>query len=134
MSFLCNFNILVAILLGSTDLLGSNEDMTFSTTVLSAGLNKKKLRFSGKCKKGTYFSFDFRWYSTHLDIIFCPLRIGGWRGGVLFKGCVRYIFASLFFKFKQEYLSNYENMFISIQKLFLFSRKSIFRILYFEIS
>ena len=41
MSFLCNFNILVAILLGSTDLLGSNEDMTFSTTVLSVGLTKK---------------------------------------------------------------------------------------------
>ena len=133
MSFLCNFNILVAILLGSTDLLESNEDMTFSTSVFSVGLTKK-LHFSGKCKKGTYFSFDFGWYSIHLDMIFCLLRIGGWRGGVLLKGCICYIFSSFFFKFKQEYLSNYENMFISIQKLFLFSRKSIFRILYFEIS
>ena len=30
MSFLTNFNILVGILLGPTDLLESNEDMTFS--------------------------------------------------------------------------------------------------------
>ena len=38
----------------------------------------------------------------------------------MFKGCVGYIFASLFFKSKQEYLSNYE-------KCFLFHFKSSFR-------
>ena len=38
MSFLSNFNILVGILLGPTDLLESNEDMIFSISVLSVGL------------------------------------------------------------------------------------------------
>ena len=43
MSFLTNFNILVGILLGPTDLLESNEDMTFSISVLSVGdLQKRK--------------------------------------------------------------------------------------------
>ena len=37
-----NFNILVGILLGPTDLLESNEDMTLSISVLSAGLIKRK--------------------------------------------------------------------------------------------
>ena len=37
-----NFNILVGILLGPTDLLESHEDMTFSISVLSAGLTKRK--------------------------------------------------------------------------------------------
>ena len=41
MSFLSNFNILVGILLGPTDLLESNEDMVFSISVLSVGLIKK---------------------------------------------------------------------------------------------
>ena len=54
MSFLSNFNILVGILLGPTDLLESNEDMTFSISVLSVGLTKKEildlfLRKSEKC-------------------------------------------------------------------------------------
>ena len=35
MSFLNNFDILVGILLGPTDLLESNEDMIFSISVLS---------------------------------------------------------------------------------------------------
>ena len=35
MSFLSNLNILVGILLGPTDLSESNEDMTFSISVLS---------------------------------------------------------------------------------------------------
>ena len=43
MSFLSNFNILVAILLGPTDLLESSEDMTFSIFVLSVGLTKKEI-------------------------------------------------------------------------------------------
>ena len=38
---LSNFNILVGILLGPTDLLESNEDMTSSISVLSVGLKKK---------------------------------------------------------------------------------------------
>ena len=42
MSFLSNFNILVGILLGPTDLLESNEDMVFSISVLSVGLIKKE--------------------------------------------------------------------------------------------
>ena len=54
MSFLTNFNILVGILLGPTDLLESNEDMIFSISVLSVGLTKKEildlfLRKSEKC-------------------------------------------------------------------------------------
>ena len=54
MLFLSNFNILVGILLGPTDLLESNEDMTFSISVLSVGLTKKEvidlfLRKSEKC-------------------------------------------------------------------------------------
>ena len=54
MSFLSNFNILVGILLGPTDLLESNEDITFSISVLSVGLTKKEildlfLRKSEKC-------------------------------------------------------------------------------------
>ena len=54
MSFLSNFNILVGILLGPTDLLESNEDMTFSISVLSIGLIKEEildlfLRKSEKC-------------------------------------------------------------------------------------
>ena len=43
MSFLSNFNILVRILLGPTDLLESNEDMVFSISVLSVGLIKKEV-------------------------------------------------------------------------------------------
>ena len=54
MSFLSNFNILVGVLLGPTDLLESNEDMTFSISVLSKRLTKKEildlfLRKSEKC-------------------------------------------------------------------------------------
>ena len=54
MSFLSNFNILVGMGLGPTDLLESNEDMTFSISVLSVGLTKKEildlfLRKSEKC-------------------------------------------------------------------------------------
>ena len=54
MSFLSNFNILVRMLLGPTDLLQSNEDMTFSVSVLSVRLTKKEIwdlffRKSEKC-------------------------------------------------------------------------------------
>ena len=54
MSFLSNFIILVGILLGPTDLLESNEDVTFSISVLSVELTKKEildlfLRKSEKC-------------------------------------------------------------------------------------
>ena len=54
MSSLSNFNILVRILLGPSDLLESNEDMTSSISVLSVGLTKKEildlfLRKSEKC-------------------------------------------------------------------------------------
>ena len=42
MSFLSNFNILIGILLGPTDLLESNEDMIFSISDLSVGLIKKE--------------------------------------------------------------------------------------------
>ena len=54
MSFLSNFNILIGILLGPTDLLESNEDMIFSISVLSVGLIEKEildlvLRKSEKC-------------------------------------------------------------------------------------
>ena len=43
MSFLSNFNILVGLLLGLTDLLESNEDMAFYASALSAGLTKKEI-------------------------------------------------------------------------------------------
>ena len=54
MSFLSNFSILVGLLLGPTDLLEPNKDMSFSISVLSVGLTKKEildqfLRKSGKC-------------------------------------------------------------------------------------
>ena len=54
MSFLSNFTILVGILLGPTNLLKSNEDMTLSISVLPVGLTKKEvlnlfLRKSEKC-------------------------------------------------------------------------------------
>ena len=54
MSFLSNFNTLVGILLGPTDLLESNEDMAFSISVLSVGFTKNEildlfLRKSKKC-------------------------------------------------------------------------------------
>ena len=41
MSFLSNFNILVGMLLDPTDLLESNEDMTFFISVLSMTFIKK---------------------------------------------------------------------------------------------
>ena len=51
------------------------------------------------------------------------------------KGCVRYIFTSLFFKSKTRALAKLGKMFfISFQKLFSFSRKSNFSILDFQIS
>ena len=43
MSFLSNFNTLVGILLGPTDLLESNEDITFSISFLSVALTKKEI-------------------------------------------------------------------------------------------
>ena len=54
MSFLSYFNILVRILLGPTDWLESNEDITFSISVLFVRLTKKEiwdlfLRKSEKC-------------------------------------------------------------------------------------
>ena len=54
MSFLSNFNTLVGILLGPTDLLESNEHMAFSISVLSVGFTKNEildllLRKSKKC-------------------------------------------------------------------------------------
>ena len=54
MAFLCNFNILVGVLLGPTNLLESNENTTFSISVFSVGLTEKKtldlfLRKSEKC-------------------------------------------------------------------------------------
>ena len=47
---------------------------------------------------------------------------------LFFKGCVRYIFASLFFKSKREHFWNWKMFFISLRRLFPFSRKSNFRI------
>ena len=54
MSSLSNFNILVGILFGPTDLLESNEDMTSSISVLSVRFTKKEIldlffRKSEKC-------------------------------------------------------------------------------------
>ena len=40
---LSNFNILVRMLLGPTDLLEFNEDMRISISVLSVGLTKKEI-------------------------------------------------------------------------------------------
>ena len=54
MSFLSNFNILIGILLGPTDLLESNDDMIFFMSVLSVGRIEKEvldlfLRKAEKC-------------------------------------------------------------------------------------
>ena len=62
MSFLSNFNILVGILLGPTDLLESNEDMIFSISDLSVGLIKKEnirsiLKKARKMLKNEILSF-----------------------------------------------------------------------------
>ena len=43
MLFLSNFNTLVGILLGPTDLLESIENITFCISVLSVGLTKKEI-------------------------------------------------------------------------------------------
>ena len=43
MSFLSNFNILIGILLGPTDLFESNEDMIFSISGSSVELIKKEI-------------------------------------------------------------------------------------------
>ena len=45
-----------------------------------------------------------------------------------------YIFPSFFFKYKQEHIKLGKEFFISLEKLFPFSRKSNFRILHFQIS
>ena len=42
MSFLSNFNILEVMLLDPTDLLESNENITFSISLLSVGIKKRK--------------------------------------------------------------------------------------------
>ena len=52
----------------------------------------------------------------------------------LFKGCVCYIFASLFFQSKRALVKLGEMFSISLQKHFLLSRKSNFRILDIQIS
>ena len=49
MSFLSNFIILVGILLGPTDLLESNEDMTFSVGLTKKEISYLFLRKSEKC-------------------------------------------------------------------------------------
>ena len=56
MSFLSNFNILKGILLGPTDLLESNEGMTFFISVLPMGLTKMKILdlFLRKNEKSLY--------------------------------------------------------------------------------
>ena len=54
MSFLRNFNTLVGILLGPTDLSESNEDMTFSISVLSVGLTKMEIKDLFLRKSETY--------------------------------------------------------------------------------
>ena len=51
-SFLSNFNILVGILVGPTDLLESNEGMKFSIPVLSERIKKRTLNlFLSKSEK-----------------------------------------------------------------------------------
>ena len=54
MSFLRNFNTLVGILLGPTGLSKSNEDMTFSISVLSVGLTKMEIKDLFLRKSETY--------------------------------------------------------------------------------
>ena len=46
MSFLSNFNTLVGILFGPTNLLESNKDMILSIYVLLVGLKKGNIRYS----------------------------------------------------------------------------------------
>ena len=51
-----------------------------------------------------------------------------------FKDCVHCIFASLFLSLKESLVKLGKMFFISLQKLFSFSRKSKFRILDIQIS
>ena len=48
-------------------------------------------------------------------------------------GCICYIFATLLFKSKREYLKLGKMFFVSLWNLFSFSRKSMFRILNIQI-
>ena len=80
MSFLSNFDILVGILLGPTDLWESNEDMTFSISFLSVGLRsvfkkiwnmvmwkwKMKLCFTGNWRRIVVEIFEI---SIGLEIV-----------------------------------------------------------------
>ena len=50
------------------------------------------------------------------------------------KGCVRYIFASFFYVLRTAFGKHGKMFFISSQKLFSFTRKSIFIILDIQIS
>ena len=50
------------------------------------------------------------------------------------KGCVRYIFASLFLSLNESTCQTRKNAFFSFQNLFSFSRKSNFTILDFKVS
>ena len=52
----------------------------------------------------------------------------------LVKGCVRYVFASLFLSLKQSTRETRKNVFYFTLKLFLFRRKSNFRILDIQVS
>ena len=54
MSFLSNFNVLEVMLLDPTDLLESNENITFSISLLSVGITKKEIlgwRVFGGCSE-----------------------------------------------------------------------------------
>ena len=95
MSFLSNVNILVGILLGPTDFLEFNKDMTFSISVLSVGLTKKgnirsifkkiwemfmwegniKLRFTNNWRKIVVENIeDFHWIGNSSTINSKSLR------------------------------------------------------------
>ena len=74
-----------------------------------------------QCDNSTVFKFVQSKCPAYMNEIFRPtenIRINI-RNSYL-KGCVRYIFASLFFKSKPEHLSN-------VEKYFLFHFKSSFR-------
>ena len=53
---------------------------------------------------------------------------------LFFKGCICYFFASLFLDLNESTCQVKKNVFISLQNLFSFSRKSNFDILHFQIS
>ena len=86
-----------------------------------------------RCYKDVYVNSFFpptarRWNSLPIECFPLTYDLSG------FKGCVRYIFASLFLSLNKKIVKLGKMFFIWLQKHISFSRKSNFRILNLQIS